>query len=74
MKKTTRILAAVMSVALIGAVPISSVYVVAEDVSITDKNQNNTYYIFYKDIDTIIKTSMSINLNKFKKLWKLKII
>ncbi len=52
MKKTTRILAAVMSVALIGAVPISSVYVVAEDVSITDKNQNNTYYIFYKDIDT----------------------
>ena len=52
MKKTTRILAAVMSVALIGAVPISSVPVVAEDVSITDKNQNNTYYIFYKDIDT----------------------
>ena len=52
MKKITRILAAVMSVALIGAVPISSVPVVAEDVSITDKNQNNTYYIFYKDIDT----------------------
>ena len=52
MKKTTRVLAAVMSVALIGAVPISSVPVVAEDVSITDKNQNNTYYIFYKDIDT----------------------
>ena len=44
MKKTTRVLAAVMSVALICAVPISSVPVVAEDVSITDKNQNNTYH------------------------------
>ena len=54
MNNKRRIIAAVMAATLIGSFQISTVPVVAEDVGITESNQNknNTYYIFYKDIDT----------------------
>ncbi len=54
MNNKRRIIAAVMAAALIGSFQISTVPVVAEEVGITESNQNknNTYYIFYKDIDT----------------------
>ena len=54
MNNKRRIIAAVMAAALIGSFQISTMPVVAEDVGIKESNQNknNTYYIFYKDIDT----------------------
>ena len=52
MNNKRRIITAVMAATFIGSFQVSSVPVVAEDISITENNKNNTYYIFYKDIDT----------------------